>query len=109
MIHKKKKEKNYTMVDNNLINDYNLSWEAKGVLIYLLSKPENWKPSKLDIQRHASNFLGGSYPKNRIDNIYKQLITRGHLVLKHERNGNRNNGSYYDVYEEPKINGLNSL
>ena len=96
MIHKKKKEKNYTKVDNNLINDYNLSWEAKGVLIYLLSKPPNWKPSKLDIQRHASNFLGEEYPKNRIDNIYKQLIARGHLVRKYERNGNLNNGCYYD-------------
>lgn len=102
MIHKKKKERNFTIVGNNLINDYNLSWEAKGVLIYLLSKPENWKPSKLDIQRQASNFLGESYPMNRIHKIYKQLIASGYMVLKKDRSGNRINGSYYDVYEEPK-------
>ena len=35
--------KNFTIIPNEALNDPRLSWEARGMLAYLLSKPDNWK------------------------------------------------------------------
>jgi len=37
-----KKESNFTTINNSLLYDKRLSWKAKGILIYLLSKPQGW-------------------------------------------------------------------
>ena len=37
------KEDNFTRVDNILVNDKNLSLKAKGIMLYILSKPDDWK------------------------------------------------------------------
>lgn len=34
---------NYTVLPNAVLNDPRLSWEARGMLAYLLSKPDHWK------------------------------------------------------------------
>ena len=36
---------NYSVVHNELIEDERLSWKARGLLIYLLSKPDHWRTS----------------------------------------------------------------
>ena len=36
---------NYSVVHNELIENERLSWKARGILIYLLSKPDHWKTS----------------------------------------------------------------
>ena len=38
-----KKDKNYFAASNVPFNDKRLSWEARGVMGYLLSKPDNWQ------------------------------------------------------------------
>ena len=37
-----KRPERYTIADNEIIGNSAMSWEARGVLIYLLSKPDNW-------------------------------------------------------------------
>lgn len=37
------KNKNYTVMSNYHLNDNTLSWKAKGLHSYILSKPDNWK------------------------------------------------------------------
>lgn len=37
------KEDNFTRVDNILVNDKSLSLKAKGIMLYILSKPDDWK------------------------------------------------------------------
>lgn len=37
-----KRPERYTIADNEIIANSAMSWEARGVLIYLLSKPDNW-------------------------------------------------------------------
>ena len=34
---------NYSVIHNHLIEDHRLSWKARGMLIYLLSKPDHWR------------------------------------------------------------------
>ena len=36
---------NYSVVHNELIDNDQLSWKARGILIYLLSKPDHWRTS----------------------------------------------------------------
>ena len=34
---------NFTVIHNELIEDTRLSWKARGLLVYLLSKPDHWR------------------------------------------------------------------
>ena len=34
---------NFTVVHNQLIEDDRLTWKARGLLVYLLSKPDHWR------------------------------------------------------------------
>jgi hypothetical protein len=36
-------KENFTQVPNQLIEDPNLSWKAKGIYLYLISKPTDWE------------------------------------------------------------------
>jgi len=36
------REKPYTIIDNRTINDDRISWDALGLLTWLLSKPDQW-------------------------------------------------------------------
>lgn len=39
----KDKDNPYVIMNKNFLSDNNLSWKAKGILSYLLSKPDDWK------------------------------------------------------------------
>jgi hypothetical protein len=45
----------FSWLPNEIINNPNLSWKAKGILLYLNSKPEGWKFNYRDIQRRAKD------------------------------------------------------
>lgn len=54
-IYRTAKESNYTVVDNGFISDPNLSWKAKGILLYLLSLPCDWNINLNEVQRHSTD------------------------------------------------------
>lgn len=33
----------YSVIRNGVINDHRLSWKARGLLVYILSKPDGWR------------------------------------------------------------------
>jgi hypothetical protein len=41
-IFRQKRNKNFTVIPNEMLQDSRLSWKAKGLLTYLLSLPEDW-------------------------------------------------------------------
>lgn len=45
------KEKKYAQIDNDLINNRNLSFKALGILTYILSKPDDWQIYISDLMR----------------------------------------------------------
>lgn len=50
------KVSNFTTIHNDILNDVNLSWKAKGILIYMLSKPADWEYNiKGDIVKRSSD------------------------------------------------------
>lgn len=88
------KQERFTQIDNRMINDSNISAKAKGILLYLLSKPNDWKVYEVDI---TNNMKDG---KDSINSGIKELITAGyiHRARAHDERG-RFAGYEYTVYE----------
>jgi hypothetical protein len=55
VIRVQKRPNNFVMLDKGFLENENLSWKAKGILAYLLSKPDNWKAIVGDIVKHSKD------------------------------------------------------
>jgi hypothetical protein len=53
-IGRKRKKNGFTQISNALFEDDRLSYRAKGVLGYLLSRPDNWRFNKTDLVRRSA-------------------------------------------------------
>lgn len=72
----RKRDPGYTQVCNDIINETGLSWKAKGILIYLLSKPDGWTVRENNIVKHSVDGLKAT--KAGI----KELINRGYMFRR---------------------------
>ena len=95
-IHRVSGRKRWVTIDQRSIEDARLSWAARGLLVYLLSKPDDWQVRVKDLQKRGD--LGR-------DGIYKLLaVLRGFHYLRYEKNRTRDGrvrGGSYAVYEVP--------
>ncbi|KOA76893.1 hypothetical protein ADU78_05400, partial [Clostridium botulinum] len=77
------KNKDYVVLKNTALNDENLSFKAKGIFAYLMSKPDDWKCQVTDLKNHA---------KDGTDSIkagLRELRKYGYMIkrpLKNEKN-----------------------
>jgi len=95
-IHRTEKTRNYISIDNEIIRNDNLSLDAKGLLIFLLSLPTNWKINVQEIAKHNRDGVTVIY------SALNELKNAGHVVEIITRNSNgtiaeRN----YQVFENP--------
>jgi len=94
-IFKKKVFDDYTVLANRLVKDKKLSWQARGLLVYLLSKPDNWTVTKMDLTNQSP--VGG----DAVATILKELETACYI----KREKFRNELGQWDwrtfVYDEP--------
>jgi len=90
-----KGENPYTPIRRETLQDNSLSWEARGVLAYLLSKPDKWQVRVTDLVRQGP---GG---RDRMRRILKELEAAHYLERKrvHLPNGQIEWESI--VYEAP--------
>jgi len=63
------KTKNYTVMSNYHLNDENLSWKAKGLHSYILSKPDDWKVIINQLINASTD--GEVSTRSGIDELYK--------------------------------------
>ena len=77
-IFRKSRKNGYTVIPNSLITDTRLSWEARGLLIYLLSRPKNWTVRKTDLERQsqANDFV--------VSRILKELEESRYIYRERE-------------------------
>ena len=68
---------NYTTIPNELVNDSMMTWKAKGIFLYLASKPDNWHFSMEQISSMATDQMAA------LKSGIKELETLGYL--KRER------------------------
>jgi len=69
-----RRENPFVQIDKSVFEDDQISWKAKGVLGYLLSKPHGWKVHVSDIVNHAPKDEAGQSKKgNGEDAVYQAL------------------------------------
>lgn len=91
----KNKNNPYLMVNKQAIHDPNLSAKATGILIYLLSRPDDWDVYENEI---AKNFKDG---RDSIRSGLKELIDSGYLTRTRLRDEGKFKGYEYEVHELP--------
>lgn len=85
---------NFAIVPNAIAEDDRLSFEARGLLVYLLAKPNNWKVRITDIQN------AGGIGRDKAYRLLKELRDVGYIVLDIRRGpGNRIEEQNYIVYD----------
>ena len=96
-IYRVHKIKNFTSVNNYLIKDENLSLKDKGMMVVLLSLPEQWEYSVMGLKGICKE------SKDTINGILNNLEKYEYLERKKIRN---DKGQFvewkYDIYEIPK-------
>lgn len=77
---KKNKDNPYVTINKTALNDNNLSFKAKGIFAYLMSRPDDWKCQVNDLKNHA---------KDGRDSIYaglKELREHGYMIKREVKN-----------------------
>ena len=90
------KKENFTSIHNKLINNSRISLKAKGIMLYMLSKPENWKYNPKEITKNS---------KDGLDSVYsgiKELIEAGYISRTRHSDGTVD----YFVFEDVEENDI---
>ena len=74
-----RKRNNFSTISNEGAHDQNLSWQAKGLLWYLCTKPDGWEVMEGDLARQTEAGI------KAVRSIIKQLEQAGYLVRWCER------------------------
>ncbi|WP_240619948.1 hypothetical protein [Pseudomonas qingdaonensis] len=77
-------EANFYMLNKAISEDARLSWAARGLLVFLLGKPDNWAVSVTHLRNETSK---SSKPTGR-DGVYgllQELISAGYVERRQER------------------------
>jgi hypothetical protein len=89
--------KNYSVINNTILSDKNLSWRAKGIWTYAMSRPDDWVFSV----SHLS-----TVSKEGEDAVYsaiKELQNSGYCTKKYvQGEKGRYSGIEYTFFEEPQ-------
>ena len=87
---------NFTVIDNCVFEDGFLSYEARGLLSTLLSKPDNWKVN-ISALSNAVKSTRKESGERVIYNILNELIAAGFVDRKKHASGSNE----YIVYDNP--------
>lgn len=85
------------------IDDDRLSWEARGLLVYLLSKPDHWKVQVKDLMNRTKNAIGRSAGRDKVYTIINELRAAGYLVRFFKREDGDFSGVEYEIFDTPDL------
>lgn len=93
---------NFYVLDKRISEDRRLSWAARGLLVYLLGKPDHWQVSPAALVAETA----GSAKATGRDGIYSllnELIEAGYMTRQQARSADGSMGPIrYTVSEEPQ-------
>lgn len=93
----KDRDNPYVMLNKYVLYDKELSYKAKGILNYCLSRPDNWEFYEEEISKHSTDGLAS------VKTGLKELIEKGYIVRKRKRDAlGKFKGYEYLVYEMPQ-------
>lgn len=95
IVRKAEHKSDYTCVGNEILQRKDMSMRAKGLLVYLLSLPEDWELHKTEVQKH---FTDG---RDAVFRAFEELEQLGYIQGKKFRDEKGRIQYQYTVYEEP--------
>ena len=105
IIHIEKHHHHYMIIDKSGLEDWRLSFRARGMLAYLLTKPDNWEVSMRDLARQSQ-----SDSRQALTRTMQELEHYGYArrVLVRDRHG-KLHGYQTFIYEKPLDHGAHDL
>lgn len=92
---RQKRKANYTVIPNEMINNPNLSFKAKAILCYLLSKPDNWSVYLSQLAKASTDGY-----ESVVSGMNELIANR--YVFRKPCSGANPGGWEYFVYDEPQ-------
>lgn len=96
IVRSKQKSRGFYMLENSLANDPGISWAAKGMLVFLLAKPDDWRVCV----EALVNFTKPAEPRNdgkaAVYATIKELVAAGYMTKHKHQDGTLD----YMVYDE---------
>lgn len=100
-IHNIRLDSHFTITSNASSEDSNISWAAKGLLWYILSRPKDWKIYVNQLSKIYCGPKKGS-KKDAIQELLRELRDAGYIVYLKYRDSTGKWAHRYDVYPSPK-------
>jgi len=91
---------NFTPISNELIQNTKLSLEARGLVMFIISLPENWVIYKIQVQK-ALNMN-----KSKFNRIWKECIDNGYIQVRKERIANGRFNYHYLISDTLTAGGF---
>jgi hypothetical protein len=91
------KKRDFARINNSVFRDKRLSWAAKGMLGYLLSRPDNWQVNTWDLVEYGPSGL------DAVRASLRELTRLGYLRRVRTRNADGTYGWFTIVYEDPRM------
>lgn len=85
----------YVIMDKRIFEDESLSWRAKGLLGYLLSRPDNWRIIVGDLIKRSTE------GRDAVRATLRELSVSGYLCRERRHNADGLFEWVYIVYESP--------
>ena len=93
------------MIDKACLNDTRLSWKARGILAYLLSKPDDWEVLTTDLLVNSDHD-----GVTAVRSAMKELVDCGYAELQSiQGQDGRMLGRRYIISEISRTEGVNPL
>jgi hypothetical protein len=100
IIRPQRRENPYSQIDRFVFeSDPNITWKAKGIMGYLMTRPDGW------VIRHADLVKRAKDGKEAVTSGLKELEKAGYIHYYQERTASGKFGEWiYDVFERPEFN-----
>jgi hypothetical protein len=93
----------FLILRNEVSNDKRLSWAARGMLVYLLSKPDDWNVSIAQLINETKD-SGSALGRDGVYKVLNQLIDAGYVKRVSGKSNGQFSGTDYvvmDCSDEP--------
>ena len=98
IVRKKHRNKPYVILDKRGLEDEGLSWKAKGILAYLISKPDDWQVYLKQLSTASTDGIDATRSG------MKELVDAGYVRRQESKKENgKFAGHEYVVYEHPSL------
>lgn len=96
-------DSNWYTLDKRISEDLRLSWAARGLLVFLLGKPDHWEVSVKHLINQTKDSIGKGSGRDAVRVILKELEQAGYLKTDVARGeGGAFQGMAYTVCELPE-------